>query len=146
MLNFREIQAEQGNCDFQLFKRISQELFPVSYNDEVFIKKSRPVLLLLKNQEIGVLSFQTSNQVAYIYTFGIIEKFRGKGIGTLFWEKLESFLIEHCSCSEIFLHVQVTNLKAIHFYKRNGFAILEKIDDYYEGMPCNTAYLMNKCL
>lgn len=148
VVEFREISTCEEKAEF---KDINRRVFPVVYDDEFYdtmlLKSSyHAVLVWYGNQAIGTLSFETEKQTVYVFTFGILQRFRGMGLGEEAWTKAEETLQSTFQCNRIRLHVQTSNLKAVGFYRKQGFAAKEAVDDYYEGLPCNSAYLLEKCI
>ena len=68
--------------------------------------------------------------VGRIYTLNVRPELRGKGIGKLLMKIIEdSFKRE--GCEEIILEVAVNNLPALNLYRRMGYRLVEKLENYY---------------
>jgi len=82
----------------------------------------------------------------YIMTLGVLAPYRKLGIG----QKLLDFALKICKdrpqIDSIYLHVQTSNQAAIDFYKRNGFQILETIENYYKKIDPPHCYVVYKNL
>ncbi|KNH06406.1 N-alpha-acetyltransferase 50-like protein [Perkinsela sp. CCAP 1560/4] len=95
----------------------------------------------------------------YIMTLGVLPQYRGIGIASALLQQsmanLEDFVRlrneastqpgkpkEKMRIREIALHVQVDNKAAIAFYTKRGFAIVERITDYYTSIEPKDAYLL----
>lgn len=134
-----------------ILKRINLSIFPVAYSDEIYTSmvissKYHAFLIEYAGETIGSFSLEMHTDRIYIFTFGILQKFRNRGIGSRLWREVELLIIDTFKCCNIELHVNVSNLKAIHFYRKQGFEIKDRIEDYYEGLPDNGAYLLKKTL
>lgn len=75
---------------------------------------------------VGFLSAEVgfANRIrhsAYIVT-GVLEDYRGKGIGTLLFDRLENWAIEN-NITRLELTVIIHNENAINLYKKMGFKI-----------------------
>jgi ribosomal protein S18 acetylase RimI-like enzyme len=44
--------------------------------------------------------------------------------------------------SQVYLHVQTSNIAAVGFYKAHGFAVADTVQDYYKRIEPTTAYLL----
>lgn len=135
----------------ELLKIINSEIFPVIYSEETYtsmmIQANYHAFLIECNDElIGAFALEIQNNNVYIFTFGILKEFRNHGIGSYLWREIELLLSNTFNPDKIELHVNVSNSKAIHFYKKHGFEIKDRVENYYEGLPSNTAYLLEKVL
>lgn len=144
-----EFKNAFNSQEMSIFKEISRSIFPVTYTEEFYnsmvIRNGyHAILIVLPDAIVGVLSFEAEKQVIYIFTFGIIQKYRGIGLGDQSWKKAEGIFRREFNCNRIVLHTQVSNLKALDFYTRRGFTIKETVFDYYEGLQCNSAYTLEK--
>lgn len=135
--------------DQSLFKTIDRIIFPVSYKDDfynsIFFKTNcHAILIFLNGEPIGSLSFEIIDQKIYIFTFGIIQNLRGRGIGSKIWNFWENKFKTDFNCNLIQLHTHISSLNALAFYKKLGFSIINTISEYYEEFSCNTAYFLEK--
>jgi len=88
-----------------------------------------------------ILGYKKPNGLGSIKTLAVNPNFRQQGIGT----KLVNFTTKRLkkeSVKEVFLHTRTKNQIAILFYKKLGFKILKKIENYYKNG--DNAYLMVK--
>lgn len=84
---------------------------------------------------IGYIQKKTQPDHLYLRSFGLIEEYRGKGLGV---ELMKRLLVEISKdFQEIRLSVAHFNHAAINLYKKMGFDVLSESDD---GM------IMGKCL
>lgn len=151
MVTFREATS---STDRETLIELNRAIFPVTY-DQDFYDTMRirshyhAMLLFYGDRAIGTLAFELEKDAAhastaYVFTFGILSEFRDRGIGSTAWREAERIIRETYQCSAILLHTQVASARAIGFYRKHGFTIKERIENYYEGLPCNSAYLMRK--
>ncbi|MDD5541552.1 MAG: N-acetyltransferase [Acidobacteriia bacterium] len=79
-----------------------------------------------------ILAIRYSPRAANIVTLDILEPYRRRGVGTELMKRVEAdFRIKPTQV--ITLEVSVKNTAAQAFYRKLGFEILEKIDNYYEN-------------
>jgi ribosomal protein S18 acetylase RimI-like enzyme len=88
---------------------------------------------------IGVASYSTKGfnkklTDAYLYLLMIIPSFRGKGIGTKIVKMIEKEIFTDSKATTIFSGVQVNNLRALKFWRNNGY----RVTGGPELMPDNT--------
>lgn len=119
---------------------------------EYIISNNYAQFIAIKNNEvIGwcdaiPYNFEGMKHVACL-GMGIIQKYRGKGIGS----KLISLTIEHAknknNIEKIELEVFKSNKKAVEFYKKHGFKIegekikVRKLDGIYDNLIVMGAFL-----
>lgn len=106
------------------------------------------LLVAEENQELaGYISAQKGGlkriqHTAYVVT-GVRQKYRGRGIGSKFFEKLDEWAKGH-QVTRLELTVLCPNTIALHLYEKNGFVIEgvkknsmvlqgEFVDEYYMG-------------
>jgi len=88
-----------------------------------------------------LIAIQTSVDELRILMLAVDEKFRRRGIGSML---LRNLLSKYAGIRRVYLEVRYDNDAAIKFYRKHGFRIKERIDDFYtDGSP---AYLMEKIL
>jgi ribosomal protein S18 acetylase RimI-like enzyme len=69
---------------------------------------------------------------AYIMTFGILPAYRRRGIGSLLLRYLGNVLIRRYACTELQLHCLASNARALALYSAHGFAVSERLRNYYD--------------
>lgn len=83
----------------------------------------------LEDQIVGfVWGYEISNKTIHINYFCVVEQFRNKNIGS---KLLETFT-ENFKGFKFELLVEKNNVKAINFYKKNGFSLTEYNDIKYK--------------
>ena len=89
------------------------------------------------------------SQRLYILTLGCLPTRRNLGIGS----RMMQHIIQKVSDSDkrnqigsIFLHVQINNEEAIHFYKKFGFAVVKEVENYYPRLTPSNAFILEKHL
>lgn len=85
--------------------------------DRIFIAEDRTV--------VGFLSVEVHHEKTdYIYLddFAVTAEYRNKGIGSALMKAAESYANE-ISVFNLCLHVEKTNLSAMHFYENSGYVI-----------------------
>lgn len=137
--------------NIRLMRLLNQSIFPVNYNDR-FYKD------VLEAGELAKLAFyndvivgavccrleQVDNEKRlYIMTLGCLFTYRRLGIGTTMLEHV----LDHAQkkgIDNIYLHVQINNEGAIEFYKKFGFEIVDKKEDYYKRIEPSSALVLKK--
>ncbi|KAJ3296217.1 N-alpha-acetyltransferase 50 [Rhizoclosmatium sp. JEL0117] len=89
----------------------------------------------------------TPNDSLYIMTIGVLDTFRGKGIGSsLLTSLLEQARTALPPLDSVRLHVHVANTSALRFYRKHGFELVQTVYGYYrlnKGVePPDAYYLM----
>ncbi|KAG2372818.1 hypothetical protein C9374_013098 [Naegleria lovaniensis] len=160
--------------DLPSLKKLQQELFPVQYNKQFYLKlldKSKTYTLLSFSKEhnelIGVCSssilteekhdggfwqnlfgYPDKYNICYIMTLGVKKNHRRKGLASRMLQILEEVVsAEPYFCTKLTLHCKVDNERALSFYRQNAFFIKEKIDGYYDfGSHMEAAFKLEKNL
>lgn len=71
--------------------------------------------------------FSIENRNMYtIVNFGIVTKYRGKGLGKIFLSKIVE-AAKNYGIEDLFIRVDSTNIKALNLYKWIGFKEVNKI-------------------
>ncbi len=91
---------------------------------------------------IGYATGTIDNGLGHVVSVGVLEEYRGRGIGRKLMMSLENLLCLHFKPRAFVLEVDVANGSAIRFYEGLNYRIVDKIADYYgKGIH---AYLMSK--
>lgn len=121
---------------------VEKECFPKRpYDAETFlywyIIEPDGFLIAKKNEEIlGYII--ASSQEGEIISIAVKKAARNLGVGSILLKEAINYLFSK-GMNEVKLHVRVSNKGAIEFYKRNGFEIVGRINNYYGD---EDAYLM----
>jgi ribosomal protein S18 acetylase RimI-like enzyme len=75
--------------------------------------------------------FNQSRDSIYIMTLGVIDEYRSSGLAQRLLKEIFNISERNIEIKFIYLHVVVYNERAIRFYQKNGFKILQKYSDYY---------------
>ena len=124
---------------------VHHSLFPVKYSKKEIANdcNSECLALLLttieddKEKIIGVSMsrrFWTSkfsyNRSSYLATFGILEKYRKKGLGTFLLRLTCRIIGNFSNCSYFSLHMLRRN-DLLHFYEKAGLEAVQVLPEYY---------------
>lgn len=71
------------------------------------------------------------NNALYIMTLGVIDEMRSKGVAKRLLEEAFQFTQTNPKIQIVLLHVIAYNKRAINFYKKEGFVLLESIEEHY---------------
>lgn len=139
------------------FRRMNSSLFPMSYNDSYYqnllLPTSFAFLIYFNNtkligtmssriEEFSAVEEEEYSSSSYIMTFGVLPPYRRLGIGTLMISMIKDHYRRTEMVKRIMLHVHVENEKAISFYLKNAFRILNVVPDYYRKLNPSSAYLL----
>lgn len=79
---------------------------------------------------------ETFDYINHVMSIAVHPQYRRHHIGTILMNAVKS------ANKPISLYVQTVNKIAVEFYKKHGFIILSEIEDYYETLEEQSAYLM----
>jgi len=96
------------------------------------------------NKPAAASTASGSEKRIYIMTLGVLAPYRGRGIGSTLLRQIVEYAESHADVAEVFLHVQTCNEEALTFYKRHGFEIVSKIDNYYKKLDPPDCYVVSK--
>ncbi len=122
--DLKEIAALSGNIFGD--SDISDSLTYKSFHD----RNVRYYCATLNSEIIGVCSVRQADGDLFIYGFGILQKFRGKGYGRAFLYHVIDLLKN--MQKDILLEVDSNNKSAFTLYTSSGFGIRTQFD-YYEA-------------
>ena len=130
-------------------KLLHSKCFPIEYKDsfydQLLANASNVTLGYVADCLVGTIGCKVESKRMYIMTLGVLERYRGFGIGT----QLLDWVISKArsdNMSEVVLHVQTNNKRAIDFYKRHGFLVDKTEGDYYPQLSPSSAYYLVKRL
>ncbi|ORZ04418.1 acyl-CoA N-acyltransferase [Lobosporangium transversale] len=142
-------------------KRLNTVLFPVVYTSS-FYKEVLEVgefakIIYFNDICVGGVCCRkenvpgsTSLQNLYIATLGVLAPYRRLGLGS----KLLKHILENAKLpsssgpkiAKVYLHVQTNNEEAVEFYKKYGFEVVEKCENYYPQFDVKDAFKLEKVL
>lgn len=67
-----------------------------------------------------------------VYSIGVLSKYRGKGVGTLLFTRMEDWLVRS-QVSFITLETRKGSSGAAEFFEKFGYHVTELLPKYYEG-------------
>lgn len=152
------LRIVKGDQDIQELKRLNSVIFPINYNERFYKDIQRhngdplcfAVFVCLDNEEvIGTFSCRVEPAVpplepvesVYVMTFGLIMKYRMRGIGLWMWNEMIK-VYNNRRLDMIVLHVQVGNRMAERFYTKLGFSRYGTVKDYYRRIDPPDAILL----
>ena len=127
----RSINVNELSTVNKLLESFNYSLTPDSFNND-FLK----VLIYCDEIIKGVIVYNLIYDRIEIDYIIVLEDFKRLGIGTKLLKEIEKHNVKNIS-----LEVKQSNLSAINFYKKNGFKIVTKRDNYYGN---EDGYLMIK--
>ncbi|MCQ2819838.1 MAG: GNAT family N-acetyltransferase [archaeon] len=84
----------------------------------------------------------TGTKAVYIMTITVLKNFQRNGIGSQLIKELIRLHRNMKEMESICLHVQVGNDLALRFYQKNGFKIVETLDNYYTDIEPKSAHFL----
>ncbi|CAJ1361560.1 unnamed protein product [Effrenium voratum] len=138
-------------------KKLNLATFPVHYKDQFYLD-------LVKCLEYCRLGFcadvlvgsiccrleerNEGGKALYIMTLSVLEKYRQRTLASQLvqWilDKAQSAECRSIDVREIYLHVQTSNKTALQFYRKFGFKVTEKIEDYYQKIEPPDCYVLRR--
>lgn len=120
---------------FKDMKNINEQCLAENYSAELWeatVLRRNSFILEVENKIVG---YCLVNEDGIIFSFAILENYRGKGLG----EKLLREVINHLTnisvkysyLRESTLQVRVSNKRAISLYEKLGFQMKNKLPEYY---------------
>jgi len=143
-----KIRKFQPNDMFPVIK-LASETLTENYNPSIFnyFYETFPQGFIVAEKHHKIIGFivgvPINNKTSKILMLSILESQRRQNIGS---ELLKEFIIETTlnNLKKIELEVRIDNNKAIKFYQKNGFKIIEKIKNFYQNQE--DAYTMRKTI
>lgn len=150
--------------DLHTIIKLENEIFNMGYSNdfiEFILSEGNNYIAFIDNNPVGYLlsnyddyMFDTSEMIEYmdkhndrilftIISFGILEKYRGKRIGSTLMKFFLEDINNDKNIEKVVLQVKISNNYAIHLYEKFGFVIDSVLKDYYTN-PTEDAYLMVK--
>ncbi|GCE11559.1 GNAT family N-acetyltransferase [Tengunoibacter tsumagoiensis] len=136
-LHFRAI----NRSDLPILSRITALAFNMLesevkwYTEAILEDKQRQYFVVeLDNIVVGKLDVSISNQTIFIYGFGVLPEYRGRGYG----RQLLAWVIQHYLTEgyrSFALEVAVENEHALGLYTSCGFAVTSRFDYYAIDLP-----------
>lgn len=94
--------------------------------------------LVVNNEIIGYIEYAVIYDKVELNFIYIVEKYRKKGYA----QSLLDYMFNNLNdVSNITLEVNINNISAIKLYEKNGFKVVSKRENYYNGVD---GYLMLK--
>ncbi|CAF1054161.1 unnamed protein product [Brachionus calyciflorus] len=133
-------------------KKLNQVVFPVSYNDKFYkdVLDLGPLAKLAYFNDIVVggvccrIDLTENKRRLYIMTLGCLQPYRKYGIGRMLLNHVLNYCEKDGNFESVYLHVQINNEVAIEFYKKFGFEIVEKKEQYYKRIEPSDAFVLKK--
>jgi len=94
--------------------------------------------LVVNNEIIGYIEYAVIYDKVELNFIYIVEKYRKKGYAQSLLDYMFSSIKD---VSDITLEVNINNISAIKLYEKNGFKVVSKRENYYNGVD---GYLMLK--
>ncbi len=142
--------------DFAHLCEIDRLCFPpgIAYTAEemrLYIADPRTFTLVVEEPEHRIIGFLIARleagrrgaRIGHLVTIDVHPDWQGRGIGSLLLREAERRL-RQAGAHFIFLETAVDNRRAIRFYEKHGYRVLERIQGYYLGEM--DAFRMGKAL
>mmetsp|Transcript_33611 Transcript_33611/g.86068 ORF Transcript_33611/g.86068 Transcript_33611/m.86068 type:complete len:160 (-) Transcript_33611:371-850(-) len=134
---------------YEQIKLINSVSLPTHYSQETYDQfrlagEKYTRIALYNDVTVGALCSRVEGKKVYIATLAVLPAYRGIGIGHQMLEDVVKNATESDSIDNIELHVQEGDETAINMYKKHGFEVAEKVENYYKHIEPATALLMSK--
>ena len=121
--------------DLKQILELHTKLFDYNYTYDNYlfeIDNAISHFMVLKNNEqiIGYFVIHIIYEQLEIVIIAISEEYQNQGYGQFLLDYIDYLKIKNC-CHEILIEVLETNYKAISFYEKNNFFLLDRRNDYY---------------
>jgi len=145
------IQQVDGSSSYMLWEEGERDIQPEKMMESMMNKENSTILVAADGTElVGYLlviggNARKNRHSAYV-VIGILMDYRGKGIGTLLFEKLEQWTLKH-HLHRLELTVVTQNEAGLSLYKKMGFKVEgTKRDSLYINGEYLDEYYMAKIL
>ena len=142
------IRKFQATDMFSIIK-IASETLTEQYSPSLFnyFYETFPELFLVAEKHPKTIGFitgiQLTNEIARIVMLSILPQYQRQHIATELLNELLPILREK-NIKQISLEVKTDNKKAISFYKKHGFTIIDTIEKFYQNGE--NAFMMKRIL
>ena len=116
-------------------------LFPLRYSSRFYQQialglETKCLMAYWKATLVGLVCFRCEPEASaansvQILVVGVLPVFQRLGIGSLLVERVK----QQYPTSRLYLHVQCSNANALRFYQKHSFFVVERVKDYYSGIP-----------
>jgi len=131
--------------DIVNIEKCCNESLPLSYTENdirTMLEDTQYKIFKIRHNEsfVGfiITKLNEEEQNIHIMSIAIYQSYRGKSVGSKMIDLVKKTFPEE----NITLYVQTTNKRAISFYKKNDFLIMNTKKDYYHNLENNDAYTM----
>nr|CCA14331.1 conserved hypothetical protein [Albugo laibachii Nc14] len=138
--------SENAGQNSSIVGAVTASLLSVTSIEEYEVRK---ILSLSSHMPISFQSAKVEEQddlanieAMYILTLGTQQSYRRRGVASMLLSSCIDNARQHPHCIAVYLHAKVDNIRAIHFYEKNGFQNVKLLKNYYmiQGVPQH-AYL-----
>lgn len=115
------------NMFIDLLPTLKDKTFKKILCDKLY-KYAQVIAIEYKNDIVGFSAFYANDsidKIAFLSLIAVLDKYQGKQIGTFLLKKTETFSREK-NMKYLKLEVKKNNIKAISFYKKNYYQIIEE--------------------
>ncbi len=131
--------------DIVNIEKCGNESLPLSYTENdirTMLEDTQYKIFKIRHNEsfVGfiITKLNEEEKNIHIMSIAIYQSYRGKSVGSKMIDLVKKTFPEE----NITLYVQTTNKRAISFYKKNDFLIMNTKKDYYHNLENNDAYTM----
>ena len=131
------VKLEKANVsDLEVYSGILQKELDFSPSEAIrYLKRSKPKNILkieINKKQVGFVNLSQRGKVFYIKDLDIIPEYRNKGYGSKLLLALEKEA-KNRKVKRIWLHVNVSNKKAIRLYTKNKYIKERIIKKFYQN-------------
>lgn len=135
--------------DLDMYQHLYTIIFPIACDKKQIIRDCNKLdaqlfLIYFEKNTIGIFSYYLTKEYFYIMNIGLLLKYQRNGIGSYILNQIEyDALIKH-NKHIINLHLRSNDMKALAFYKKNNYEIIDTIKNFYFTLNFKSAYLLRK--
>ncbi|EQB35593.1 hypothetical protein M947_09940 [Sulfurimonas hongkongensis] len=140
-MKLREAKTSDVNALYGLERELfCSKNYPLSKGSLYYHAKNSLVLLSeVEGTLAGYILILTKRKDAKLYSLGVKDSFRGRGISKALLQQASKNL-KDLGFQKFILEVRVDNIVAFSLYEKNGFKVAKKLKAFYKD-GCD-AYLM----
>ncbi|RKO97161.1 hypothetical protein CXG81DRAFT_13044, partial [Caulochytrium protostelioides] len=137
-------------------RALNLAVIPVRYPDQFYhdlveaLPREMSALVYAGAQAVAALCCRPEPYLGepvriYIMTLGVLASYRRVGLASVLIEYLIRYCRAQSHIDHICLHMETSNAGALHFYRRYGFRIADRVEHYYthrKNEPMSPAYFL----
>ena len=129
--SYEQILEHLNECSKNFIPELSSYVDISEYSKKIY-NKSKRFEAYCQNKLIGLIAIYINKDDSFITNVSVSQNFTGKDISQNLLNNCKKFIKNLNHHHSIFLEVKLENFRAIKFYKRHSFFIVENNEDNYK--------------